>query len=174
MQHRGSQTGFPPVYSPESKALILGTYPSPKSFEAGFYYYHPQNRFWPLLAALTSSALPSSIPQKKQLVLSSGLALWDTLESCEILGASDSSIKNPVPNDIASLVGKTEIQAVFCNGSAACKFYRKYCLASTGIEPVSLPSTSPANAAFSFEKLLQAWQPLASYLSVSPSGNRPR
>ena len=160
MEIRGSDPSFPPVYSSASRALILGSYPSPQSFAYGFYYGHPQNRFWPLLAQLTGYATPQSIFEKKSLVLENSLALWDSLEQCSISGASDASIRNPVPNDIPALLAKTSIQAVFCNGAAAHKYYRLYCLPHTSIESICLPSTSPANAAYSMQRLLDAWQPL--------------
>ena len=111
---------FAPVYSKNSRALILGTWPSPKSREMAFYYGHPQNRFWPMMAALTGEPVPAreDIEAKKGLILHHGLALWDTLESCTITGASDASIRDVVPNDIASLLAKAPIEAVFCNGAA--------------------------------------------------------
>lgn len=116
---------FAPVYDDHSRALILGTWPSPKSREMAFYYGHPQNRFWPLLAALTGEPLPAreDIAAKKQLLLRHGLALWDTLESCTITGASDASIRDVVPNDIAGLLRKAPIRAVFCNGATAYRIY---------------------------------------------------
>lgn len=164
MRHRGQQQGFEPVYSAASRALILGSYPSPKSFEFGFYYGHPQNRFWPLIAALAGQPVPEDIPAKTALILSSGLALWDSLVRCEIIGASDTSIKNPEPNDIAALLPHTRIEAVFCNGAASHKFYERYCRPSTGIAATCLPSTSPANAAYSMQRLLDAWAPLRDYI----------
>ncbi|MFV0413286.1 MAG: DNA-deoxyinosine glycosylase [Oscillospiraceae bacterium] len=164
MELRKGQKGFAPVYTPAARALILGTYPSPKSFAQGFYYGHPQNRFWPLLTSLAGAPVPVSIQEKTALVTGGGLALWDTLESCEITGAADSSIQNPVPNNIAWLLGQTNIEAVFCNGAAAYHFYGKFCLAQTGLAAQRLPSTSPANAAFSLPRLREAWQPLAHYI----------
>ena len=139
---------FAPVYDDHSRALILGTWPSPKSREMAFYYGHPQNRFWPLLAVLTGEPLPAreDIAAKKQLLLRHGLALWDTLESCTITGASDASIRDVVPNDIAGLLRKAPIRAVFCNGATA-----------YGIPAVRLPSTSPANAACSPARLEELW-----------------
>lgn len=164
MQTRGNQQGFGPVWAKTSRALILGSYPSPKSFEYGFYYGHPQNRFWPLLATLAAKPLPQTIEEKKAMILSNNLALWDSLSRCEIVGASDASIKNPQPNDIVGLLRKTKIEAVFCNGAASHKFYQRYCQPQTGISATCLPSTSPANAAFSMQKLLQAWAPLQEYI----------
>ena len=119
---------FAPVYDDRSRALILGTWPSPKSREMAFYYGHPQNRFWPMMAALTGEPLPvrEDIAAKKQLLLRHGLALWDTLESCTITGASDASIRDVVPNDIAGLLHKAPIRAVFCNGATAYRIYTKY------------------------------------------------
>ena len=152
-----SGRGFGPVWGPGSRLLILGTWPSPKSREMGFYYGHPQNRFWPLLAALTGRPRPQSIPEKKALILESGLALWDTLESCTITGASDASIRDVVPNDIAGLLRKAPIRAVFCNGATAYHIYTKYQQPLTGIPAVRLPSTSPANAACSPARLEELW-----------------
>ena len=149
--------GFEPVWQPGARALILGTWPSPKSREQGFYYGHPQNRFWPLMAALAGRPLPGNIPAKKALILESGLALWDTLAHCTIVGARDDTITDPVPNDIAGLVEKSSIEAVFCNGAASWKFYEKYARPFTGIPAVKLPSTSPANAAWGLARLEKAW-----------------
>ena len=150
---------FLPVYDENSRALILGTWPSPKSREMGFYYGHPQNRFWPLLAALTGEPVPAreAIAAKKQLLLRHGLALWDTLERCTITGASDASIRDAVPNDIAGLLANAPIQAVFCNGATAYRLYQKYLEPVSGIPAVKLPSTSPANAACRPETLRQVW-----------------
>ena len=119
---------FEPVYNEHSRALILGTWPSPKSREMAFYYGHPQNRFWPVLAALTGEPVPAreDIEAKKQIILRHGLALWDTLERCTITGAADASIKDAVPNDIAALLAKAPIEAVFCNGATAYRIYTKY------------------------------------------------
>ena len=141
---------FAPVYDDRSRALILGTWPSPKSREMAFYYGHP---------ALTGEPLPvrEDIAAKKQLLLRHGLALWDTLESCTITGASDASIRDVVPNDIARLLRKAPIRAVFCNGATAYRIYTKYQQPLTGIPAVRLPSTSPANAACSPARLEELW-----------------
>ena len=152
-----SGRGFGPVWGPGSRLLILGTWPSPKSREMGFYYGHPQNRFWPLLAALTGRPRPQSIPEKKALILESGLALWDTLESCTIQGARDETIRDPVPNDVAGLLKASGICAVACNGAAAHRFYQKFAQPLTGLKALRLPSTSPANAAWGMEKLQKVW-----------------
>ena len=132
---------FAPVYDEHSRALILGTWPSPKSREMAFYYGHPQNRFWPMMAALTGEPVPKreDIEAKKQIILRHGLALWDTLESCTITGASDASIRDVVPNDIAALLQKVPIEAVFCNGATAYRIYTKYLQPVTGLAAVKLP-----------------------------------
>ena len=150
---------IPPLYDSESRVLLLGSIPSPKSREVGFFYGHPQNRFWPMMAALTGEPVPKreDIEAKKQIILRHGLALWDTLESCTITGASDASIRDVVPNDIASLLAKAPIEAVFCNGATAYRIYTKYLLPVSGIPAVKLPSTSPANAAWSPARLQAAW-----------------
>ena len=161
---------FEPVYNVRSRALILGTWPSPKSREMAFYYGHPQNRFWPMMAALTGEPVPAreDIEAKKQIILRHGLALWDTLERCTITGAADASIKDAVPNDIAALLAKAPIEAVFCNGATAHRIYTKYLLPVSGIPAVKLPSTSPANAACRPEKLREVWgAALKDYITVS-------
>lgn len=152
-----AEKGFPPVAGQRASALILGSWPSPKSRQQGFYYGHPQNRFWPLLARLTGEPVPLTIPEKRELILRHGLALWDTLESCTITGASDASIRDVVPNDIAALLQKVPIEAVFCNGATAYRIYTKYLQPVTGLAAVKLPSTSPANAACRPEMLRQVW-----------------
>ncbi len=158
---------FPPVWSAQSRALILGTWPSPKSRAMAFYYGHPQNRFWPMLARLTGEAVPdvSDVEAKKKILLAHGLALWDTLASCEIHGAADATIRAETPNDVPALLRKAPIEAVFCNGSMAYKMYETYLRAPCGLAAVRLPSTSPANAAMRPEKLQAIWgEALAPYL----------
>ena len=149
--------GFAPVAGPGSRVLILGSFPSVKSREVGFYYGHPQNRFWPLLAGLLGQPTPKTTEEKTQLILQNSLALWDTVCCCTITGASDASIRDVQPNDIGALCRKYPIQSVLCNGAASWRVYRKYALPQTGITAQKLPSTSPANAAWSMEKLRKAW-----------------
>lgn len=148
---------FGPLYNEDSGILILGSIPSPASREVGFYYGHPRNRFWQMLAELYGMPLPESIEEKKALVLSHGLALWDVIEECDIIGASDSSVKNAVPTDIPSLLGKTQIQTILCNGALSKKIYDQYQLPRTGIPARKMPSTSPANAAWSLKRLKEEW-----------------
>lgn len=148
---------FPPLYDADCEVLILGSIPSPKSREQGFYYGHPQNRFWKVMAAVLSEPLPQTIEEKKSMLLSHHIALWDSLEECDIAGASDSSIKNPVPTDIPSLLGKTKITRIFTTGTAAQKYYEMFQLPATGIEAKKLPSTSPANCAVKMEELIEKY-----------------
>lgn len=151
--------GLPPLHGDRARVLILGSFPSPKSREQGFYYGHPQNRFWPLMAALTGSPVPEhdDIPAKRQMIIQNGLAVWDVIRSCEIIGASDASIRNVEPNDLAALIAKLGVERVVCNGSTSARLYRKYALPHTGLEATALPSTSPANASFRLERLQQVW-----------------
>ena len=149
---------FPPLYSRDSKVLILGSFPSIKSREAMFFYGHPQNRFWKVIAALYGEPVPQSIPEKKALILGHGLALWDSIASCEIRGSSDASITDAVPTDLSEILGNSAVERIYCNGTKSYEMYRKYQLPRTGIEAVKLPSTSPANAAFSLERLVEAWK----------------
>ena len=149
---------FEPVFDENSKVLILGTFPSVKSRENRFYYGHPQNRFWKVIAGLTESEVPQTIEEKKKLLLEHGIAIWDVIESCDIIGSSDSSIKNVVPADIERVVANSKIQNIYANGGTAKKLYEKYSQKKTGREIIGLPSTSPANTAYSLERLLECWQ----------------
>lgn len=158
MEYKIVHHTFGPLYDARSRVLILGSIPSPKSREVNFFYGHPQNRFWPVLAAVLGEAKPATIDEKRVMVLKHGIAMWDTLASCEIRGASDAAIRNPVPNDIASILEKTQIRTIFCTGTVSHKLYTKLCQPQTGIPAVKLPSTSPANAAWSFERLVEAYR----------------
>lgn len=157
---------FGPLYDENSEVLVLGSIPSPKSREVNFFYGHPQNRFWPVLAAVFGEPAPRSIEEKRALALRHHVALWDTLASCEIRGASDAAIRNPVPNDIAGLIAKTRIRAVFCTGAVSHKLYTRLCQPQTGIPAGRLPSTSPANAAWSFARLIEAYRVLREVVSI--------
>lgn len=148
---------FHPVFNKDSRILILGTLPSVKSREQQFYYGHPQNRFWKVLAAITKEAVPSSISEKTELLLTHHIAIWDVIKSCDIIGSSDSSIRNVIPADINLLLDSSNITAIFGNGAKACELYEKYALAHTGRPILKLPSTSPANAAWTFDKLISFW-----------------
>lgn len=152
-----------PVFDHHSSVLVLGTMPSPKSRETGFYYNHPQNRFWKVLGLLFGEPTPASNGEKRNLALRHGIALWDVLASCTIQGASDSSIADCQPNDICWLLEQAPIQAIFCTGAKATQLYERYCLPETGIAATRLPSTSPANAAFSLERLEEAYRLLLPY-----------
>ena len=149
---------FPPLYDERSEALILGSFPSVKSRENMFFYGHPQNRFWKLLALLCGEEVPVTIEKKTDLVLSRHLALWDSIRSCTITGSSDSSVRDVVPNDLSVIIDNSSVSRVFCNGALSYNMYMKYSFPATGIRAVKLPSTSPANAAYSLERLAKAWE----------------
>lgn len=150
-----------PLYAADSRVLILGSFPSVKSREQAFFYGHPQNRFWRVLAALCACVPPQDIAEKRALCLAHGIALWDVIASCEITGSADSSIRNAVANDLTPILSAAPIERIFTNGKTAGKLYDRYILPQIGKPAVCLPSTSPANAAYSFEKLLEAWQVVA-------------
>ena len=150
---------FPPLYDEESKILILGSFPSVKSREMKFFYGHPQNRFWKVIASIFNEKIPESIEEKKELILRNHLALWDVIAECEITGSSDASIKNAKANDLSEILDNAPIQKIIVNGKTAEKLYIKYIEPVTGIKAVVLPSTSPANAAWSLERLVDAWRP---------------
>lgn len=149
---------FGPLYDEQSRVLILGSFPSVKSREQQFFYGHPKNRFWPLLAALTGSGIPQNIEEKKQLALKNGIALWDVIASCEIVGSSDSSIRNAKPNDITPILENSNVRKIFTNGKTADSLYMRSIFPVTKIQSVCLPSTSPANAAWNMGRLQSAWQ----------------
>lgn len=147
-----------PVFDERSQILILGSFPSVKSRETGFFYGHPQNRFWRVLAAVFDRAEPQTVEDKKRFLLSSHIALWDVIGSCEIEGSADSSIKNAEPNDLRVILDIADIRAIYVNGKTAEKYYNKYARKALGREAICLPSTSPANAAWSLERLVEAWR----------------
>ena len=155
---------FEALYNENSKVLILGSFPSVKSREVSFFYGHPRNRFWKVIPALFGEEEPVTIEKKKELILRRNLALWDSIHSCEITGSSDSSVKNVVPNDISKIIGNSKVSKVFCNGALSHKMYMKYIFPDTKIEAVKLPSTSPANAAYSLDKLIEEWKIIKEYL----------
>ena len=155
---------FDPVFDSESRILILGTMPSPKSRELGFYYSHPRNRFWPVLAKIFGENVPETPEERKNFALRHKIALWDVLKECDIEGASDSSIKNAVPNDISVILNSTEIKAVFTTGATAAKLYKKFIEPETKIPATALPSTSPANAKVKLEELCEEYKIILEYL----------
>ena len=151
---------FDPVYNADSQILILGTFPSVKSRQQHFYYGHPQNRFWKVLAAVTGEQLPVSIEEKKDLLFRNHIAVWDVIGRCEIAGSADGSIRNALPNDISPLLAGSDIRQIFTNGKTAHSLYGKYLLTTVGREAFCLPSTSPANASCSLGDLIEAWRVL--------------
>ena len=146
-----------PVYDEKSRILILGSFPSVKSREEMFFYGHPQNRFWKVLAAVYDSEIPRTVEEKRTFLLEHGVALWDVIGSCEITGSSDSSIKNVVPNDLNRILGRAPIGRIFLNGKTAEKYYKMYFGKTITLDAVCLPSTSPANAGWTLERLKTAW-----------------
>lgn len=148
---------FEPIFNKESRILILGSLPSVKSREVGFYYGHPQNRFWKVIAGIYGFDVPQSVDEKKEMLYKCRIAIWDVIESCEIKGSSDSSIREAVVADFESILAKGNIEKIFANGKTSGKLYNKFAKENTGREIIELPSTSPANAAYSLEKLISKW-----------------
>lgn len=146
-----------PIYDKNSKILILGSFPSVKSREEGFFYGHPQNRFWRVLSAVYKVETLLTIEEKKKFLLENHIAVWDVIQSCDIVGSSDSSIKNVVPNDLQKILNEALIDKIFVNGKKAEQLYKKYIQLEIGREAICLPSTSPANAAWSLENLVEKW-----------------
>lgn len=149
---------FEAVYDKNSKILILGSFPSIKSREQKFFYGHPQNRFWKIIAAIFNAKIPETILEKKNMLLKQGIALWDVVASCSIKGSSDSSIENVAINDLSCIFSTASIEKVFCNGTKSYELYQKYSFPQTKAKAEKLPSTSPANAAWSLEKLTLHWK----------------
>ena len=149
---------FEPVYNKDSKILILGSFPSVKSRENNFYYGHPQNRFWKVISKITNQKEPTTIEEKKNLLLDQHIAVWDVIASCSIQGSSDSSIKDVVVNDFTKVLQESSIHTIYVNGNKAYELYHKYAEEKTGMPAVKLPSTSPANAAWSVDRLCESWK----------------
>lgn len=166
MQHNIVVHPIQPVYDPDSKVLILGSMPSPKSRETGFFYGHPQNRFWRVMTMLLNEEYPESIQDKQKLLHQNHIALWDVLASCEIDGADDNSIRKPVPNPVEQIIAGSKIEAVFTTGKKAFTLYQKLCFPITLWEAVSLPSPSPANCRIPFDELCRAYQIILPFLKT--------
>ena len=155
---------FDAFFDKDSRVLILGTIPSPKSREQGFYYGHPQNRFWKVLADVLDEEFPQTVEERKRFLKRNHIALWDVLESCEIKGASDVSIRNARPNDMNRILQAADIRAIFATGAKAAQLYKKLCFPECGVEAVRLPSTSPANCGCSYETLREAYSQICDYV----------
>ena len=151
---------IPPVFDRDSEVLILGSFPSVRSREAGFFYGHPQNRFWKVTAAVFGEDPPQTIGEKRAFLLRNHIALWDVIRSCDIAGSSDSSIRNAEVNDLNVILDAAPIRQIYVNGKTAYRYYQKYTLPLTGKPAICLPSTSPANAAWNMDRLLAAWKQL--------------
>ena len=157
MDYQSLTHPFGPVYNQNSRVLILGSFPSVKSREQQFFYGHPRNRFWKVMAAVFDEAVPVTVEEKKALILHHHLALWDTVGSCEVKGSSDGSIRNVKPNDLSIILGQCPIRAIYCNGKTSWQVYNRLTEPLIGRKAVALPSTSPANAQWSLERLIGAW-----------------
>lgn len=157
-EYQTIEHNFEPVFDAQSEILILGSLPSVKSRENHFYYGHPQNRFWKLVAALCQEDIPQTIEEKKNLLYHHKIALWDVIAKCDIIGSSDSSIKNVIPNDMKQILDHAPIRQIYANGGKAYELYMRYCYPDCQRDIIKLPSTSPANASFSMERLLEAWE----------------
>lgn len=163
-----------PVFDERSRVLLLGSFPSPKSREVGFFYGHPQNRMWKVLAAVTGEdAAPQTPGERTAFLLRNRIAMWDVIASCRIEGASDASIRDAVPNDLSRILDVAPIGAVFCTGAKAFQLYRRYREPATGIPARKLPSTSGANAAWSFDRLVETYRVVAEALKEDPPAYSP-
>ncbi len=152
-----------PVFDRHSKILILGSFPSVKSREQMFFYGHPQNRFWRVVAGAFGQDVPNTVDEKRRFLLSNKIAVWDVIGSCDIDGSSDAAIRNVTVNDLGEILSAADIKAIFVNGKTAERYYNIYTKDKTGREAICLPSTSPANAAWSYERLLSAWSIIKNY-----------
>lgn len=148
---------FDPIYDKDSKILILGSFPSVKSRENNFYYGHPQNRYWKVLANILEVEVPDTPEEKTEMLLKNNIAIWDVIHSCSIIGSSDTSIKDVVVNDFSEILANSQVKTIYVNGGKAYELYHKYAEKNTGIKAIKLPSTSPANAAWNLERLCGVW-----------------
>ena len=151
---------IPPIFDENSRILILGSFPSVKSREEMFFYGHKQNRFWKVISAVFGENEPKTVTEKKSFLLNNGIAVWDVIASCDIEGSADSTIKNVTPNDLLPILKTAKIEKIFVNGGTSARFYKKYVEQKIGIKATTLPSTSPANAAWSAERLTNEWKKL--------------
>lgn len=149
---------FKPIYNQDSKILILGSFPSVKSRENNFYYGHPQNRYWKVLANVLEVEVPQTVEEKKNMLLENHIAIWDVIHSCSIIGSSDNSIKDVVVNDFSEILQNSKVETIYVNGGKAYELYHKYAEKNTGIKAIKLPSTSPANAAWKLDRLCNTWR----------------
>ena len=150
-----------PVFDERSRVLILGSFPSVRSRAEMFFYGHPQNRFWKVISSIFGEPIPETVEQKRQLLIENRIALWDVIASCEITGSADSSIKNVVPNDLSRILNTAGIERIYVNGKTAQRYYDRYLKNAVQMNAVCLPSTSPANAAWSLDRLVDAWSVVA-------------
>lgn len=158
MEYQYLQHEFPPVWDEHSEILILGSFPSVKSREEGFFYGHPRNRFWDVISAVMQCPKPGSTEEKRQMLISSHIAVWDVIASCRIKGSSDSSIRDVVPNDISGILSHAPVRKILANGRTAEKLYKKYIFPAVHQPVIALPSTSPANAAWTLERLIKKYR----------------
>lgn len=169
MEYQHISHPFPPLWDEDSRVLILGSFPSVKSREQKFFYGHPQNRFWKVIAAVCGEPVPQTIPEKSALLHRNHIALWDVIHSCDIVGSSDASIKNVVPNPLSDIIDHSRVSVVYNNGRASHMLYEKYTAPTLGLTGHYLPSTSPANASWTLDKLVATWSAeLKPYLEDSP------
>lgn len=162
-EHRTIIHPLHPLFDKDSRILILGSFPSVKTREYGFFYGHPQNRFWPVMETLFHVDLSKDIPERRAFLLDNRLAVYDSIYQCDIIGSSDASIENVVPSDLMPIFQSADIQEVFCNGATSYKYYQKYHAKKTGLPGVKLPSTSPANARYRLEDLVKEWSVILEY-----------
>ena len=149
---------IPPVFDKDSNILILGSFPSVKSREQGFFYGHPQNRFWKVTAAVFGEEVPQTIPEKRAFLIRNHIAVWDVIRSCDIVGSSDSSIRNVTANDLNEILRASSVHTIYVNGKTAFRYYQKYTEPRINRPAICLPSTSPANAAWNLERLVEEWK----------------
>lgn len=148
---------IPPTFDSNSRILILGSFPSVKSREMMYFYGHPQNRFWKVVAALYQEEVPMTVEERHAFLIRNQIAAWDSIHQCTIVGSSDSSIRDVVPNDLSPILETAQIETIYCNGKKSWEMYHKYIEPETSRPAVSLPSTSPANAAWTLPRLIEAW-----------------
>ena len=162
-KHQTVTHPFRPLFQTDSKILILGSFPSIKTREYGFFYGHPRNRFWPLLERIFGVKLSTDIEERRAFLLQHHLAVYDVIYRCDIIGSGDASIQNVVPSDLSPILKEADIRQIFCNGGTAYRYYQKYQEQKTGVNAIQLPSTSPANARYSMEDLYDRWKILRTY-----------
>lgn len=155
------KTSFPPIADAETEILILGTLPGDRSLEVGEYFAHPRNRFWKIISCITGNPVPETYTEKRELLLTSRIGVWNVLHKANRKGSLDTGIRNEVPNDLTAFLSQHQkVKVIGFDGLKAGALYNKHFSRISGIKYISLPGCSAANARFDLQALCERWAAL--------------